>query len=254
MPTQHPALNTLGRAVRARRLARDLTLAALSKRAHVSERFLIQLESGRGNISVARLCDVAEALGTTPSVLLEGVHSDSPEFVALVGMRGAGKSTIGPQVARTLELPFVELDEEIESAAGMSLGEVFELHGETFYRRLERDTLRRLFREGKPAVFATGGSIVTDPETYDLLRRNAVTVWLKARPEEHLERVRAQGDERPMRNSANALVELRGLLRARTPLYSQADHVVDTTILGVDGAVGALVETLTVTKPAEAPN
>lgn len=141
-------------------------------------------------------------------------------------------------------VPFVELDEQIESAAGMSLGEVFELHGETFYRRLERETLRQLLRNNKPAVFATGGSIVTDAETYDLLRRNAVTVWLKARPEEHLERVRAQGDERPMRNNPNAMAQLRSLLRARTPLYSQADHVIDTTSLGVDGAVSKLVDAL----------
>ncbi len=232
--------------MRARRAERELTLHGLSERAGVSERFLAQLEAGQGNISVARLCDVARALGTTAAQLLEGVDESTAEagVVALLGLRGAGKSTVGPRLAAELAVPFVELDQLVERAAGMSLGEVFELQGESFYRRLERDTLRRVFAEQPRAVLATGGSIVSDPETFDLLRRAATTVWLKARPEDHMLRVRAQGDERPMKNRDNAMSELRALLRTRTPLYSQADHVVDTSLLGVDGSVMALVEAL----------
>lgn len=240
----HPALTSLGRAVRARRIARDLTLAELSRRARVSERFLVQLEAGQGNISVARLCDVADALATTPAELLGDVRPSRPPFVALVGLRGAGKSTVGPALAAALGVEFVELDQLIERAAGLTLREVFELQGEAFYRDLQRDVLRELLARPEPAVVATGGSIVTDPEAFELLRRGAVTVWLKARPEDHMARVRAQGDERPMENRSNAMSELRALLRSRAPLYAQAEHVVDTSLLGVQGVVTALVRSL----------
>lgn len=244
MIERHPALSVLGRTVRARRTEQALTLAALSERAGVSERFLAQLEAGQGNISVARLCDVAQALGTTAAGLLEG--ADAParrRVVALLGLRGAGKSTIGAQLAQRLDVPFVELDQLVERAAGLSLSEVFELQGESFYRRLERDTLRRFLSDARGgAVLATGGSIVSDADSFELLRRSATTVWLKAKPEDHMVRVRAQGDERPMKNRDNAMAELRALLRGRAPLYAQADHVVDTSLLGVDGAVDALVD------------
>ena len=164
--------------MRACRLGRELTLHALSERAGVSERFLAQLEAGQGNISVARLCDVAHALGTSAARLLEGVGEGSaePGVVALLGLRGAGKSTIGPRLAQALSVPFVELDQLVERAAGMTLGEVFELQGEAFYRRLERETLRRVFADHPRAVIATGGSIVGDAESFDLLRRAATTV------------------------------------------------------------------------------
>ncbi|MCA9596052.1 MAG: helix-turn-helix domain-containing protein [Myxococcales bacterium] len=243
---RNPTLAALGHSVRACRLGRELTLHALSERAGVSERFLAQLEAGQGNISVARLCDVAHALGTSAARLLEGVGEGSaePGVVALLGLRGAGKSTIGPRLAQALSVPFVELDQLVERAAGMTLGEVFELQGEAFYRRLERETLRRVFADHPRAVIATGGSIVGDAESFDLLRRAATTVWLKAKPEDHMQRVRAQGDERPMRNRDDAMSELRALLRSRTPLYAQADHVVDTSLLGIDGSITALVDAL----------
>src|SRR6185295_14724352 len=146
------------------------------------------------------------------------------------------------RLAKKLHVPFVELDALVEHAAGMTLGEVFELHGEAFYRRLERETLRRFLAETASAVLATGGSLVTDPETFELLRGGAVTVWLKARPETHMVRVAAQGDQRPMRDRADAMVELRALLRARASLYAQADHVVDTEELEAEAAVAALLQ------------
>ena len=241
--TRHPELlAALGKAVRAQRTERELTLAALSERARVSQRFLVQLEAGKGNISVARLSDVAQALGSSAAELLSLAESKGERrLVALLGLRGAGKSTLGPRLAERLDVPFVELDELVEQAAGTTLAEVFELQGEAFYRRLEREALRRLIDAGRPAVVATGGSIVGDPETFGLLCRHAITVWLKARPEEHMQRVRAQGDERPMQNRGDAMAELRALLRTRAPLYAQADHVVDTSVLGVDGAVDALL-------------
>ncbi len=242
---RHPALSALGRAVRARRTERELTLHALSDRAGVSERFLVQLEAGQGNISVARLCDVAAALGTSASELLRDAESPRrPGVIALLGLRGAGKSTIGPELAQGLGVEFIELDQLVERAAGMSLGEVFELQGEAFYRKLERDTLKRVLGDGQDAVVATGGSIVSDPDTFELLRRSATTVWLKARPEDHMERVLAQGDERPVRNRGDAMAELRALLRQRAPLYAQAEHVVDTSLLGVEAAVKSLMMVL----------
>lgn len=225
-------LEGLGACVRALRGERGLTLKALASTAGVSERFLVQLEQGTGNISVARLEDVAEALGTTGAELLAQAGRRKPSEakpIALVGLRGAGKSSIGGALAKKLGVPFVELDEAIQREAQMTLSTIFEIHGEAYYRAMERDVLRRLLEGGKPTVIATGGSIVTDPETWGLLRSRARTVWLKATPREHWDRVVAQGDVRPMRGRPKAMNELRQLLAARTPLYEQADLTVETS-------------------------
>ena len=235
-------LTDLGRAVRARRLDRGLTLKDLSQRADVSVRFLAELEAGRGNVSVARLHGIAVALGTTASTLLadEERRAHRPPVVALLGLRGAGKSTVGKRLAHRLKIPFVELDAQVEAAAGLSLGEVFELHGEAFYRRLERDQLKRQLDADKPVVIATGGSLVNDEETFAMLRSRTTTVWLQASPDSHWQRVVAQGDRRPMQNRANAMSELRALLRQRAERYARAHLVVDTDALGVDGSVDAI--------------
>lgn len=229
----------LGAAVRTRRTALALTMRALAKNAGVSERFLAQLEAGEGNISVARLEDVAEALGTTGAELLaEATRPRSLPTIALVGLRGAGKSSIGAAVAKELGVPFVELDELIAREAQMTLSAIFEIHGERYYRALERETLRRLLDQGKPMVIATGGSIVTDAETWGMLRTRARTVWLRAKPDDHWQRVVAQGDVRPMRGRPRAMNELKQLLASRGPLYEQADVAVDTS----NRAVAAVVE------------
>jgi XRE family transcriptional regulator, aerobic/anaerobic benzoate catabolism transcriptional regulator len=239
-------LEGLGAAVRAQRTERALTLRALAEVAGVSERFLIQLEAGEGNISVARLEDVAEALGTTGGALLTQAsrpRTEVPGVIALVGLRGAGKSSIGAAVATRLGVPFVELDEVIVREAQMTLSAIFEIHGEAYYRQMERDVLRRFLDSGKPAVIATGGSIVTDAESWGLLRSRARTVWLKATPREHWDRVVAQGDVRPMRGRPRAMNELKQLLAARTPLYAQADVALDTsghTVSDVVDRVAAL--------------
>jgi XRE family aerobic/anaerobic benzoate catabolism transcriptional regulator len=230
--------------VRALRTERGLTLRALAKRAEVSERFLVQLEAGEGNISVARLEDVAEALSTTGAVLLAQASKtkatqgkDARPILALVGLRGAGKSSTGAALAAELGMPFVELDEAIAREAQMTLAAIFEIHGEAYFRAMERDVLRRILDTGKPVVLATGGAIVTDPETWDLLRRRATTIWLKASPRDHWERVVAQGDVRPMRGRPRAMNELRELLTTRTPLYEEADLTVDTSTLARDAVV-----------------
>ncbi len=209
-------------------------MRALATKASVSERFLVQLEAGEGNISVARLEDVAEGLRTTGADLLVSASRGAPVtpsngVVALVGLRGAGKSSIGASVAVRLGVPFVELDELIVREAQMTLSTIFEIHGERYYRSIEREVLRRLLAPGKPMVIATGGSIVTDAETWGLLRRRALTVWLKAEPREHWSRVVAQGDVRPMRDRPRAMNELRALLTSRAPLYEMADVVVETS-------------------------
>ena len=148
-------------------------------------------------------------------------------MIALLGLRGAGKSTIGRRLARRLRVPFVELDRRVEEAAGLSLDEIFALHGQDYYRRLERDALELLIADDRPAVVATGGGIVTSGETYAFLRRRALTVWLRAEAEDHWNRVVQQGDRRPMADNPEAMAELRRLLAERQPSYSEAAHVVD---------------------------
>lgn len=237
----------LGKAVRERRNARGLTIKQLSDAASVSTRFIAELEAGRGNISVGRLHEIAVSLGSSASALLAGEArrtKEAPGIIALLGLRGAGKSTVGKRLSRRLSVPFFELDSLVEEAAGLTLGALFELHGEAFYRRLERDVLRRLLAEHSAAVVATGGSLVTDDETFALLRAHATTVWLQASPDSHWQRVVAQGDRRPMANRANAKNELRSLLRDREGRYARADIVLDTDALGVGGVVKTLAETI----------
>lgn len=224
-------LHGLGAAVRARRTERGLTMKALAKNAAVSERFLAQLEAGEGNISVVRLEDVAEALGTSAAELLGQATpaKRSASVIALVGLRGAGKSSIGAALAKKLGVRFVELDELIVREAQMTLSTIFEIHGERYYRALEREVLRRLLDEGESLVIATGGSIVTDVETWGILRSRAHTVWLKATPKDHWDRVVSQGDVRPMRDRPRAKNELEQLLASRAPLYRESEIVVDTS-------------------------
>lgn len=242
-PSRSHLLVELGHAVRERRSERGLTLKELSEKADVSTRFLADLEAGRGNISVLRLHDVAVALGTTAAALLDAERARAaPKPIALLGLRGAGKSTIGKKLARKLHVPFVELDARVEQAAGLSLREIFELHGEAHYRRLERETLRRVLDEHPVSVIATGGSIVMDDETFALLRSHTFTVWLEASPESHWQRVVDQGDRRPMHNRKNAKAELAGLLEERRPRYARAALSIDTDALGIEGAVSAITE------------
>ena len=248
-------LRSLGSAVRSRRTERGLTLRALALRCQVSERFLAQLETGAGNISVVRLQDIAEALDATAALLLaeaenageakaRSARTDRAVIVSLIGLRGAGKTTIGAAVAKRIGVPFVELDALVAREAGMALSTIFEMHGDAYFRRVERETLRRFLDASEGAVLATGGSIVTAPDTYEMLRQRTRTVWLKARARDHWDRVVAQGDARPMKNRANAMSELKTLLRARKPLYAQASHVVDTSSLTLDQAVKRILSVI----------
>jgi len=234
-------LRSLGQRARARRLERGWTLRQVAERSGVSPRFLVQLEAGRGNISVRRLADVARALDVTPASLIAmpPEHRAAP-IVALLGLRGAGKTTVGKRLARRLRVPFVELDRRIEEAANLSLSELFSLHGEEYYRRVERDVLQTVVEAEGPMVLATGGGLVTAPETFALLRRSAVTIWLRATPEDHWNRVLRQGDRRPMVNHPQAMSDLRALLASREPLYATAAHIVDTSGRPLDRIVAEI--------------
>jgi XRE family transcriptional regulator, aerobic/anaerobic benzoate catabolism transcriptional regulator len=234
-------LGTVGAAVRAQRERKGWSRRELAEHSGVSERFLAQLELGDGNISLRRFADVAHSLGTTPSALL--ATADAPtdaQPIALLGVRGAGKSTIGEALAKKLDVPFLELDQKIEEAAGLPLGEVFATHGEAYYRRLEREVLTQLLADRAMFVLATGGSIVNDPTNYALLRSRCRTIWLRAKPEDHWNRVVAQGDQRPMRENPHAFAELRALLAAREKLYARADQTIDTSGRRIPGIVAEL--------------
>src|SRR3989442_14635778 len=230
-PQQEPAyLSRLGERVRAWRTEHGMTRKALSLACGVSERYLAQLESGRGNISVLLLRKVARAMGVAVEHLVREEESAARSGrIALIGLRGAGKSTLGGRLAHGLKLPFVELDREVEKEAGAQLGEVFAMYGQDAFRRFERRALERVLGEHPQAVIATGGSLVTDPGTYELLLERCRCIWLKAAPQEHMNRVIAQGDTRPFKGRSAALDEIRKLLDDRDRLYCRANAVLATS-------------------------
>jgi len=273
-------LRAIGERVRSARARKHVTRKTLAEQSGVSERYLALLESGRGNVSVLLLRHVGAALelpleaflrdtdnepaelvlaqkllrGMTPQRLVHarkqllGDFRNDPQArskrIALIGLRGAGKTTLGVKLAQSLKRPFVELDREIEREAGTSLSEIFLLYGQQGYRRYERRCLEQLLDPGDAVVVATGGSIVSDPATYDLLLSTCYTVWLKARPEEHMERVIAQGDTRPMAGNTRAMDDLQRILDSRIDLYQQADATVDTSGKSVRQSLAVLKQTL----------
>lgn len=233
-----PMLRTLGLRVRALREQRGWSRRELSVHTDLSERFLAQIETGDGNPSVGSLLQIARALSTTASALLEAPPRS--RAIALLGLRGAGKSSIGSALAKKLNIQFAELDQRIEEAAGLALQEIFVLHGENYYRELERRALESLFPREDAIVIAASGGIVTNRETFDFLRERALTVWLRADPEDHWNRVVAQGDHRPMENDPLAMDRLRSLLAEREPMYARADFTVDTSSRTPDEVVTAI--------------
>jgi XRE family aerobic/anaerobic benzoate catabolism transcriptional regulator len=258
-------LGQLGQRVRGLRSRRGMTRKMLAQDSGVSERYLAQLEAGAGNISILLLRQIARALGTTAeelvaegldrpvetrlldellrrlsaeqiveahALLMDAFGHDRDEQrqgrLTLVGLRGAGKSTLGRLLAQRLKIPFVELNKEIERAAGMPIGEIIALGGHSMLRRLEHQALQlAVGREGR-FVLAVGGGLVAEPATYDLLLSSCYTIWVTAAPEEHMNRVMAQGDRRPMADNPAALEDLRRILAERHALYAKADARLDT--------------------------
>lgn len=274
-------LSSLGRRVRDAREQRGMARKALARDAQVSERYLAQLEAGEGNASVVLLRRVAAALGLriadlldpvgdvpeqrllrrflgglSPERLQEVLQRLTAEFgqditvrrkrITLLGLRGAGKSTLGQALAKAMRRPFVELDKEIEREAGISLSEVFLLYGQAGYRRIERRCLERIINSQDEIVLSVGGGIVSELETYNLLLMNCYTVWVKAQPEEHMSRVVAQGDTRPMAGNAEAMDDLRHILTSREPLYAKADMTLDTSGHTADSSLAELQQAVAV--------
>jgi XRE family aerobic/anaerobic benzoate catabolism transcriptional regulator len=273
-------LTSLGSRVRELRSRRGMTRKQVSQKADVSERHLAQLESGEGNISVVLLQRIAAALRVPianlfapqteesaakdpekkliqrflerlPQNRLEDVVSRlMRDFgreekmrrmrIALIGLRGAGKSTLGSMLAKDLGNHFVELDSEIEKDTGMPLGEIFSLYGQSGFRAIEKRTLERVLKQNEPAVISVGGGVVSEKETFDFLLSRCYTVWVKAQPEEHMSRVMAQGDFRPMAANNQAMEDLRKILDAREPLYRKADLLLDTSGTSVEESFAAL--------------
>jgi XRE family aerobic/anaerobic benzoate catabolism transcriptional regulator len=234
-------LQKIGRAVRDRREGQGLTRQRLAQVSGVSIRFLNDVEGGLANPSVLKLHALAEALGTTIETLLAEPRAEHGLLrISLLGLRGAGKTTIGRRLAVRIGVPFVELDRKIEEKASLSLSEIFALHGEDYYRRLERSVLEAVLAEGMGCVIATGGGIVTDPKTFALLKAQTVTVWLRAEANDHWNRVLQQGDKRPMKGHPQAMAELRRLLNSRKRLYGTARHTVLTSTLTPDQVTGEI--------------
>ena len=232
-------LARLGERVRAWRTEHGMSRKTLALASGVSERYLAQLEAGQGNISVLLLRKVARAMGVAVERLVR--EEDTVEkSIALIGLRGAGKSTLGAKLAASLGLPFVELDREVEKEAGAPLGEVFAMYGQDAFRRFERRALERVLAEQPRAVIATGGSLVTDPGTFELLVERCRCIWLKASAQEHMARVLAQGDTRPFKGRSAALDEIRKLLADRERLYGRAGTAVDTSGKSVRQALADL--------------
>lgn len=264
-PSDDNFLLAIGKRVREFRARRGMTRKQVAHEADVSERHLAQLETGEGNISIILLRRIAIAVNVSLSELfiseaeqpaekriiqrflerlpahrLEDVtfrliHEFTDEEksrharIALIGLRGAGKSTLGAMLAQEMRAPFVELDAEIEKDAGMTLSEIFSLYGQSGYRRIEKRTLERVHNERDRAVISVGGGVVSEKENYDYLLSHCFTVWIQAQPEEHMSRVVAQGDFRAMAENTEAMQDLRGILAAREPLYQKADASVDTS-------------------------
>jgi XRE family aerobic/anaerobic benzoate catabolism transcriptional regulator len=204
----------------------------LSELSGVSQRYLAQLESGAGNISIALLYQVAAALGQpAASFLAEHPAAISPKAqrICLIGLRGAGKSTLGGMLAQSLNRSFLELNTLIEEQSGIAVGEVIDLYGQEGYREFERRALETVIDEMPAVVLAVGGGIVSEAETYGRLLTSFHTIWLKASPEEHMDRVRQQGDDRPMAGNPKAMDQLRAMLASREYLYARADAMVDTS-------------------------
>jgi len=236
-------LHLLAERVRRQREARGWSRPELAERSGLSVRFLARIEAGDGNVSLLRLADLAEALGTTPDALLRAPRPRSP-IVALVGVRGAGKSTVGPLLAAALNRPFVEMDEVVQETAGLPLDQIFELHGERHYRRLEREALASILATSRPAVVAAAGGVVNEPVTWKALLDRTTVVWLRARAEDHWRRVIEQGDRRPMADHPDALAELRAMLAARESRYEQAHVIVDTPGQPPSAVVQAIVHAM----------
>lgn len=264
---KNPVLVALGERVRNLRAQRGLTRKAVAVAADVSERHLANLEYGTGNASILVLQQVAGALHCSLAELVGDFTTRSPEWllirellehrsepelrrvrlalhellsgggndtarhgrIALVGLRGAGKSTLGPLLARALDVPFIELSREIESLAGCSVREIHDLYGTTAYRRYERRALEETIQIHSEVVIATPGGIVSDPATFNELLAHCTTAWLRAAPEEHMGRVAAQGDMRPMAASKEAMDDLKRILDGRAAFYSKADITIDTS-------------------------
>lgn len=258
-------LAALGERLRTLRMRRGVTQGDLARRSGVSLRYIAQMEGGLGNVSVLLLRRVAAALGVAPEELVADGAERAPDRalldglldrlapdelvaarallsqrfartpdpgrtgrIALIGLRGAGKSTLGAALAAQRGVPFVELDREVERDARMDLPDIFETHGQDGFRRFERAALERLVAAGRPTVIAAGGGIVAAPATFALLLESCRTIWLRASPEEHMARVMRQGDTRPMRDNRRAMEDLRAILAAREMLYARADAVLDT--------------------------
>ncbi len=257
-------LKTLGERVRTLRARRGISRKILAINAEVSERYLAQLESGRGNVSISLLRQIAHAMDVSLEELVRDAEDRSIEHafllqhledlnqeeiskvyamvigqslqpservnrIALIGLRGAGKSTLGSGLAKQMGLPFVELVQEIEREAGMSVNEIFSLSGQASYRRLERQCLENTLKRFEKVVISVGGSLVSEPGTYERLLTECYTVWLKADPDQHMQRVIGQGDYRPMAGNVQAMDDLRRILSGREDLYARADVTIDTS-------------------------
>jgi len=283
-PSQPGYLKLVGERVRQTRAQRGMTRKILARDSGVSERYLAQLESGLGNVSILLLRQIARALDLPvdamvrdrPEPPIDLVHTTeflrrlSPEElidarrllvrrfggvdlegrrrrIALIGLRGAGKSTLGGRLALRLGVPFLELDRLIEQESGVGLSVIFDLYGQGGFRRLERRCLDRVIERYPRFVLAAGGGLVSEPATFERLLTMCYTIWLRATPEEHMQRVLNQGDMRPMADGREAMADLERILEVREPLYRKADVGIKTIGLSLDETLQALLQAVEMT-------
>ena len=262
----------LGKRIRKIRQEQGISQDSLSKSSGLSRRFLGQIEQGEANASFEKLLEIAEALNVSLTTLFTGIGpvqdsldiitqqfsslsaehlkkiltglADKSRKFALIGLRGCGKSTIGKAVAEQINLPFIQTDQVLKQKTNMSLHDIFHYYGPEQYRELSRNILQDILENQEPIIIETGGSLIMDPICFSMLKQKTTLIWLTASPEDHVQRVHLQGDERIFDQAQNYIKTIKSILEQRSDFYEQANHIIDTSRLGLEASISLVIRVI----------